>query len=197
MTKHIFSFLLLMGMISSATAGNGEVMSQLSVNTSESKVEWTARKVTGKHTGTVDVKSGKVTMNDGIMTGAAITMDMTSVVVTDLSGSGKSKLEGHLHSDDFFAVDKFPTATLSTTSVKALDEGDYQITADLTIRGITHPITFNATVIPDGKVFRAMANLVVDRTLYDVKYGSGKFFDDLGDSTIYDEFDLKISLVLE
>ncbi len=196
MTKHILTFLFFVGMISSAQAEHDD-LSQLIVKISDSKVEWTARKVTGKHTGTVAIKSGKVAMNDGIMTGASITMDMTSIAVTEMNDPSKSKLEGHLRSDDFFAVDKFPTATLKTTSVVALDEGDYQITADLTIRGITHPITFDATVIPDGKVYRAMAHLVVDRTLYDVKYGSGKFFDDLGDSTIYDEFDLNVSLVLE
>ncbi len=167
------------------------------VITSASKVEWTARKVTGKHTGSVGVKEGKIEMNDGILTKASVTIDMTTINVSDMSGGGKTKLEGHLKSDDFFGVDQYPTATLVTTSVISLNEGDYKVTADLTIRGITHPITFDAQIMPDGKQYSAIANLVVDRTLYDVKYRSGKFFNDLGDSTIYDNFDLAISLTIE
>ncbi len=167
------------------------------VITTSSKVEWTARKVTGKHTGTVNIKEGKIEMNDGILTKASVTIDMTTILDTDLSGSSKTKLEDDLKSDNFFGVAKFPTATLVTTSIIALDEGDYKVTANLTIRGITHPITFDALVIPDGKQYRAKATLVVDRTLYDIKYRSGKFFDDLGDSTIYDDFDLAISLLIE
>ena len=164
---------------------------------STSEVKWTARKVTGKHTGTVSIKEGKVEMNDGMLTNASVTIDMTSIAVDELTGNSKTKLEGDLKSDAFFGVDKYPTASLVTTSIIPMDEGDYRIKANLTSRGITHPITFDAQVIPDGKKYRAMAKLVVDRTLYDVKYGSGKFFDNLGDSTIYDDFDLAISLMIE
>lgn len=169
----------------------------LNVVTTESTVQWTARKVTGKHTGQVNIREGKVHMTEGQLKKAEITIDMSSITVTDLSGNGKAKLENHLKSDDFFGVEKFPSASLVTTSITPVGEEDYTITADLTIRGITHPITFDAQIIPDGKKYIAKAHLVVDRTLYDVKYRSGKFFADLGDSTIYDEFDLDISLTIE
>jgi polyisoprenoid-binding protein YceI len=169
----------------------------LNVVTTESTVQWTARKVTGKHTGQVNIREGKVHMTEGHLTKAEITIDMSSITVTDLSGNGKAKLENHLKSDDFFGVEKFPSASLVTTSVTPVGEEDYTITADLTIRGITHPIKFDARIIPDGKKYIANAHLIVDRTLYDVKYRSGKFFADLGDSTIYDEFDLDISLTIE
>ena len=196
MTRFILATLFITGLTFAGKAHNVD-QGTLKVNATDSKVEWTARKVTGKHTGTVKIKNGQVEINDGILTKATVTMDMTSIANSDLSGQYKTKLEGHLRSDDFFFFYKFPTASLKTTTVVAKSEGDYRITADLTIRGITHPITFDAQVVPDGNKYRAMANLVVDRTLYDVKYGSGKFFDDLGDTTIYDDFDLAISLVIE
>ena len=196
MSKYILAILLVSLFTLHAVAEDG-TKDELTINTTESIIQWTARKVTGKHTGTVSVKEGKVEMNDGIMTKANITIDMTSITVEELTGKSKTDLEGDLKSDRFFGVEKFPTASLVTTSVIGIDEGDYRITANLTIRGITHPITFDAQVIPDGKKYRARANLVVDRTLYEVRYGSGKFYDDLGDATIYDDFDLKISLTIE
>ncbi len=196
MTKTLLSFLFVAGIATIAIAGETP-KSEHKVNTTDSKIEWTARKVTGKHIGTVAIKEGKVEIKDGMLTKASITIDMTTIIVEELSSQGKAKLEGHLKSADFFEVEKYPTATLVATKIISLDEGDYTITANLTIKGITQPITFNAMVIPDGKKYRAKANLVVDRTKYDVRYGSSKFFDDLGDSTIYDDFDLAISLIIE
>jgi polyisoprenoid-binding protein YceI len=196
MPKFILSILLISSFATMALA-NEVPLTELKVIPAESKVQWTARKVTGKHTGMVNVRDGVVHITDGMLTKAHISIDMTSIIVTDLSGNSKTKLEGHLKSDDFFGVDKYPTAVLMTTSVTALSDEDYRITADLTIRGITHPITFDAHLIPNGKKYIANANLVIDRSLYEVKYRSGKFFDDLGDATIYDEFDLAIALTIE
>jgi len=196
MPKSILSILFASCFVTLVLA-NEAPLTELNVIPSESKVEWTARKVTGKHTGMVNIKEGIVHLTDGKLTKAHITIDMTSIIVTDLSGNSKTKLEGHLKSEDFFGVDKYPTASLITTSVIAVSDEDYRITADLTIRGITHPITFDAHLIPNGKKYVAHANLVIDRSLYDVKYRSGKFYDDLGDATIYDEFDLAITLAIE
>ena len=115
---------------------------------------------------------------------------MSSIIVTDLQGGSKAKLEGHLKADDFFGVEKHKTAKLVFTNISGKGKGLYTVTADLTIKGITKPITFDITV----KGNTASTTLKVDRTKYDIKYGSGSFFSDLGDKTINDEFELKVNL---
>jgi polyisoprenoid-binding protein YceI len=108
-----------------------------------------------------------------------------------LQGGGKGKLEGHLKSDDFFGVAAHPTATIKFTKVVSRGvAGEYKITANITIKNITKEIKFNATA-KDGT---ANATIKLDRSDFDIKYGSGSFFDNLGDKTIYDEFDLAITL---
>ena len=109
----------------------------------------------------------------------------------DLDGKSKANLDGHLKSDDFFGVEKFPTATLVIKSLGEKGNGVYAVTADLTIKGKTESIKFDLTV---GKN-TAETSLKVDRTKYGIQYGSGSFFDNLGDKTISDEFELKVKLV--
>lgn len=160
------------------------------VKVSESTVTWKAYKVTGSHTGTVDLKSGALMFEDGKLSGGEFEVDMTSLVSTDLEGEYKGKLEGHLKSDDFFGVEKFPTSSIVFKNIKATGKNSYEVTGDLTVKGITKPVTFDVSVYGS----KATATLKVDRAQYDVKYGSGSFFDDLGDKTIYDEFDLVVDL---
>lgn len=160
------------------------------VNVEKSTVTWKAYKVTGSHTGTVDLNSGALEFDNGTLSGGAFEVNMTSLVSTDLEGEYKGKLEGHLKSDDFFSVADHPTAAIVFTSVKATGKNSYEVTGDLTIKGITKPITFDLSVYGS----KATANLKVDRAQYDVRYGSGSFFEDLGDKTIYDEFDLVVDL---
>jgi polyisoprenoid-binding protein YceI len=115
---------------------------------------------------------------------------MTSLTSTDLEGEWKEKLDGHLKSDDFFGVESHPSASLVFTSVTASSKNSYDVTADLTIKGITNPINFTLGVYGN----KANATLKIDRAQYDIKYGSGSFFDNLGDKAIYDEFDLVVDL---
>ena len=132
-------------------------------------------------------------MDGSKLTGGSFVIDMTSLEVKDLAaGSGKEKLEGHLNSGDFFATDMHKVATLNITKVspKGMD-GEYMVTGDLTIKGITKPISFE-TSIGAGS---AKANIKIDRTKYDIKYRSGNFVEDLGDKLIYDNFDLAVNLV--
>jgi len=194
MSKFIFSVLFTISALI-AHAGNPGDGTSIKVKTSESLVAWTAKKVTGKHNGTVAIKEGQLNINDGILTGGSFVIDMTSITVLDLQGGGKTKLENHLKSNDFFNVDTFTTATLVVTEAKAKSDGQYDIKADLTIKGITHPIEFTAIVKPEGNSYKATADIKVDRTLYDVRYGSEKFFPGIGDSMIFDEFDLSVTLV--
>ena len=160
------------------------------VKTDESTVIWKAYKVTGSHTGTIALKSGSLEFDGDKLTGGEFTVDMTTINTTDLEGGMKGKLDGHLNSDDFFATASNPTSTLVFTRVEASGKNSYKVTGDLTIKGITKPVTFDVAVYGS----KATATLRVDRAQYNVKYGSGSFFDNLGDKTIYDEFDLVVDL---
>ena len=117
-------------------------------------------------------------------------IDMTTIVCTDLSGKGKASIEGHLKSDDFFSVDKFPTASLTILDVKKKGLGQYQVNANITIKGMTQEIMFDAEI----KEKTAKAKLVIDRTEFGIIYKSGNFFEELADKAIYDEFEMSIEL---
>lgn len=161
------------------------------VDVAKSKISWVGKKVTGSHEGTVSLKEGSLEFKGKKLTGGTFTVDMNSIQVTDLkAGQGKEKLEGHLKADDFFGTEKFPTAKLHFTKVAAKQNGVYAVTADLTLKGITKPITFDITV--NGN--KATSALKIDRTKFDIKYGSGSFFDSLGDKAINDEFELAVEL---
>ncbi|SFD55926.1 YceI-like domain-containing protein [Algibacter lectus] len=160
------------------------------IKTESSKVVWKGYKVTGSHEGTIDIKSGALDFDGDKLIGGNITIDMTTLVSTDLEGEYKGKLEGHLKSDDFFGVDTHNTSTLEFTEVKASGKNSYDVTGKLTIKGKTNSVKFTISIYGN----KATANLKVDRTKYGVKYGSASFFDDLKDKAIYDEFDLVADL---
>ncbi len=151
-----------------------------------SKVTWKGYKVTGSHQGSIAIKEGQLTFKEDKLVGGEFTIDMSSIENTDLEGEYKAKLEGHLKSDDFFGVEKFPTATLVFKKVKSTGKNSYEVTADLTIKDKTNPVTFDISIYGN----KATANIKIDRTKFDVRYGSTSFFDDLQDKAIYDEFDL-------
>ncbi|WP_436516826.1 YceI family protein [Ekhidna sp. To15] len=172
-----------------------ETKENYKVSTEESTVEWVGKKVTGQHNGVISLQGGRLEMVEGQLVGGIFTIDMTTITDTDLSGGSKEKLEGHLKSDDFFGVEKFPTATFVITKAVPQGPGKYKIIGNITIKGKTEEIQFPATIEEkDGKMV-ASADLSIDRSKFDVRYGSGSFFDNLGDKTIYDNFDLSISLV--
>jgi len=181
-----------------AMAYSFSFLKTVKVDPSASTVTWAGHKVTGSHEGTIDLKSGSFELENNQITGGSFILDMTSIKNTDLSfGQGRS-LVGHLKSDDFFSVKTYPTAQFVVTeSTPAKMERSFNITGDLTIKGTTHPISFVAQLETTKKGVVCTAQLKVDRTLYDVKYGSGKFFSDLGDKMIDDEFDINIRLISE
>lgn len=160
------------------------------IDTGKSKITWKGYKVTGSHEGTITLKNGALLFEGEKLTGGAFTVDMTTITSTDLSGKYKEKLNNHLKSDDFFGVKNYPTATLKIKNARATGKNAYEVTGVLTIKEKTHPITFDMSVYGS----KATASLKVDRSKYDVRYGSGSFFDNLGDKTIYDEFDLVVDL---
>lgn len=161
-----------------------------------SSVEWTATKVVGGgHNGTVDISQGTLEINGSTLKGGSFVIDMTSIDCQDLEGQWKEKFESHLKSDDFFAVDTYKTATLTITKVKSKSEGKYDVTGDFTIKGKTVSIVFPVELSLKKSKAIASAKITLDRTKYDIRYGSNSFFDNLGDKAISDEFTLDINLV--
>lgn len=160
------------------------------IQVENSKVVWKGYKMTGSHEGLITLKSGYLNFDQDKLTGGSFTIDMTSISNVDLEGEYKDKLEGHLKSDDFFGVEKFPSATLIFTNVKSTGKNAYEVTGDITIKGITESVKFDISIYGN----KANATLKLDRTKFDVRYGSASFFDDLKDKVIYDEFDLVADL---
>ena len=130
-----------------------------------------------------------MTIKDGLVVSGNFIVDMTSISVEDISGSGKKRLEGHLKSDDFFSVDKHDKALLSIKGSKKTDKG-FLVDANLTIKDLTHPIQFNMVSIEGGY----NADLVFDRSKYNVRFRSGSFFENLGDKLIIDDVVLSSEL---
>jgi len=166
------------------------------VNTKESKVHWTGKKVTGEHTGYISIGNGTVMVEGEKVVGGEVNIDLNSMVCTDLTNEGMNqKLIGHLKSDDFFSVEKYPEANFAITSMKMKENGEYHVEGNLTMKGATHKISFPASAtVEDGKV-QAKGTAVVDRTKWDIRYGSGKFFQGLGDRMIYDDFEITFELI--
>lgn len=160
------------------------------IDAAKSSINWLGKKVTGQHNGTVNFKDGALVFKGKKVAGGNFTVDMTSLTATDLQGEYQGKLNGHLKADDFFGTEKFPTAKLNFKKVVAKSANVYTVTGDLTIKGITKPITFDLTTTANS----ATTKFMVDRTKYDIKYGSGTFFTSIGDKAIADEFELDVTL---
>ena len=164
----------------------------LNANKTESLIRWYGEELTGKtHFGNLSFKEGQIELQDGLIIGGNFVVNMISLSVEDLSGGAKARLEGHLRSDDFFSVDKYPEATLKITQ-KAKFEGDVQkLYGELTIKGIKHAVDFSIILV-DKKT--ATANLTFDRSKYNVRFRSGSFFENLGDKLILDDIRMEVSL---
>ena len=152
-----------------------------------SNLQWEAKKVVGAgHKGSLTFSAGEFTYKNNELVGGSFVVDMNTLTVTDedMDAKGKAKLEEHLKSDDFFAVKKFPTATLKLKTVTKTQAG-YKAEGDLTIKGITKPVTVELLrTAAEGFA----STVVINRTQYDIKYGSGSFFSNLGDKAIEDNF---------
>ena len=164
-----------------------------------SSIIWEGSKIVGgKHVGTIAIEESSLTFNGTDLIGGSFVIDMTSIKNSDLDGGSAAKLEGHLKSEDFFGVSKYPNSTFHISDVKPGDEADeYHVTGDLTIKSTTLPITFPVVISWDADRAIAKAKISVDRADFDVRFGSGRFFDGLGNKAIKDEFTLDITLVSE
>ncbi len=186
--KTTFFTAILAVVVTSASASTNPI--KKTINVKESAISWTGKKVLGQHNGTLELKSGTLEMDGDQLVGGTFTVDMTSLTVTDLeSGKGKEKLEGHLKSDDFFGIEAHPTATFVITDAVPSGSG-YSVVGDLTIKGITQSIKIMMNVTSST----ASTTFEVDRTKYNVRYGSSSFFDNLKDNAIDDNFELAVTL---
>lgn len=190
--KRVNYILSLVAIIAITFSANAQTYN---IDQNSSKVSWVGKKVTGSHNGDIKIKSGTLEFKKKQLSGGTILIDMTTINTLDLSGESKGQLEGHLKSDDFFGVSKFPTAKIVITKVVPQGPGKYKITGDLTIKGTSKEIKFIANLDQSGNGVSGSADLTVDRSEYNIKYGSGSFFDNLGDKTIYDDFELTVNLV--
>lgn len=178
--------LALIVLVSTATV-NAQVKK---IDVAKSKIEWLGKKVTGQHNGIVNFESGSLTFKKTKLTAGNFIVNMNSLTATDITGEYKDKLDGHLKADDFFGTEKFPKSTLVFKKVAVKSVNVYNVTADLTIKGITKPVSFDLAVNGNS----ATTTFNVDRTKYDIKYGSKSFFGSIGDKAISDEFELKVEL---
>jgi len=210
--SYLLIFCLFLGLMSFAqTEAKTEVKTKSSdVIAESSRIMWTGYKPLGEHKGELSVQKGKLKFQENVLAGGEVTIDMTSLTCTDIEDEAQNgKLVGHLKSPDFFNTVEHGTATLKIKKVVPYGSFDtqsdkstgelYKVVADLTIKGITKEIKFKSNVynyIDGGDYVSAVARITLDRTDFDIQYGSGSFFDSLGDQLIYDEFDLSVSLMV-
>lgn len=209
----LFSLAIVAGLIASCGGPQGEKAETseaqevsvksgditLQVDRVSSNVEWVGAKPTGQHNGIVDLQGGELMLSDGSIVGGNFTIDMNSIKNMDLtSEEDNAKLVGHLKSSDFFDVEKYPTAVFQITSVEPLTgnaEANHNITGNLTMKDVTKSITFPAMVtVNDNLVTATTPAFVIDRTQWNVQYGSKTLFKNLQDKFINDEISLSINL---
>ena len=159
------------------------------INLQQSLVEWLGEKIVGaSHPGSFNLQSGSITLTADKITGGSFVIDINSLK----SYEGIGSLEKHLLSDDFFDAGKFPTANFQITDVTYSDDSNFSLTGQLTMKGKTHTETFQATQDKANSTVTASLNL--DRTKYEIIFGSGKFFKELADAAIKDIIPLDITL---
>lgn len=166
----------------------------LELSSDKSMIKWEGKKVLGKHYGKINAKSGNIEFDGDKITGGMVVVDMNTLTVDDIEDADMNgKLKGHLMSDDFFSIAKNGTSTFKVKSTKE-NKGKIEITGDLTIKGITKEVSFPAEFTHKDNYASIKGKLVVDRTKFDIKYGSGSFFDNLGDKTIDNDFTLDLDI---
>lgn len=156
----------------------------------------TGKKVLGLHTGTIDITMGSISLDSGKINDGEVVIDMTSLTITDISDrKTHSEFKDHLWNDDFFSINAFTTSRLKIEHGELLANNEYNLSGHLTIKDITHPVAFRAKIEILTDFLYSTGEIVIDRTLYNIRYGSGKFIDNLGDKLIHDDFVLQFKLI--
>lgn len=162
-----------------------------------STIAWNAQKRVGaKHHGTVAAQEGAFVAEQGQIVGGTIFVDMNTIADLDLTDEKfNTMLVNHLKSEDFFAIETYPSATFTISSVTKIDAGTYDVTGNMTMKGKEQEISFPAIFVNTETGMQVTGTATLDRTLWDVRFGSDKFFDNLGDGLIEDEFTLTFDLM--
>jgi polyisoprenoid-binding protein YceI len=156
-----------------------------------SKVEWLAKKLAGQHNGTLVFKEGQLDFDGDSLKGGFFVVDMQSIKVLDVTDPESNKdLTEHLKSDDFFSATKNNTSQFTIRKVEKQADGTYHLTGPMEIKGIRNDISVPMKVEKTGADVSAKGKVTLDRTKWDIKYRSGKFFPEIGDKMIYDNFDI-------
>lgn len=168
------------------------------VNKENSTIEWIGRKVTGAHNGTIDVKEGNFTFGEGKPVSGKFIIDTRAIKILDIEDAEtNTQFANHLASDDFFNSEQFPEAYFEITHAEPGAENLYYVKGDLTIKGITHPIDTSLEITKTDNTAVLKSKIVIDRTKFNIKFRSSNFLTNLGDTLIYNNFDLNIHLVAE
>jgi polyisoprenoid-binding protein YceI len=160
------------------------------IDPSKTNIEWVAKKIMDEYRGSIKLKQGRLIFKKSKLKSGSFVVDMNSIIATDQQGRYIGFLNGHLKSEDFFSTDKYKTSNMVFKRIADNGNGKYSITADLTIRDITQPVNFDVLITGNT----ATANIKIDRTKYGIVYGSGSFFENLGDKLIEDIFQLNVKL---
>jgi polyisoprenoid-binding protein YceI len=171
-------------------------MAHFKIQKSSSTVNWTGKKVLGLHTGSINIADGFIEITDNLIKSGEIQIDMASIVITDIEDKKThDDFLAHLKNDDFFAVDTFKIAKLVVSGSEKTANNKLKVDGMLTIKDISHPVSFTASVEIFTDFLHSLGEIVIDRTLYNIRYGSGKFLQNLGDNLIHDDFVLQFKLV--
>ena len=153
-----------------------------------SNIDWKGGKITGTHNGTIAIKSGEFSLNEGKLVAGKFVVDTTDIKVLDITDPAtNAQFIGHLKSNDFFASGEYPEASFEITAVK-----NNHIEGNLTIKGIRRTIGFDADIHVAGDTLTALGEMIIDRTQFGMKFRSGNFFKDLGETLIYNDFELNV-----
>lgn len=164
----------------------------------QSTIDWVGRKVTGAHNGTIAIQEGTLLFTNDQLSGGRFVIDTRSITILDVTDPAtNAQFAGHLASDDFFSSAHYPEAVFKISLVEPRGEGSYHVVGELTIKGITHPVGFDAQVNRTGDRVAASGKITVDRTKFGIRFRSGNFFQNLGDNLIYNTFDLNTRLVAQ
>jgi rhodanese-related sulfurtransferase/polyisoprenoid-binding protein YceI len=171
------------------------------LNLETSRLEWTGRNLMSAHCGTIKLRAGHIEVREGRPVGGAFTIDMDSIQNLDIQDPKmREVLIWHLKSDDFFDVQRFPVAEFQLSKITALPNArlgspNFEVTGTLTLKGVSNEVTFPAMLAPgaDGSL-AADAHFDIDRTRWNVLYGSGKFYEKLGKHLANDEISLALKL---
>ncbi|MBT5808180.1 YceI family protein [Candidatus Uhrbacteria bacterium] len=171
------------------------------LNTEEASVEWSAsKKVGAEHFGTINVTTGEVVVEGGVVTGGAVVIDMSTIVSLDLPEDSRGGLQEHLMSADFFNVEAFPVASFTITGgsvLEGIEDANYRLDGSMTIKGESVEMSVPVMLeVEEGEISLA-GEMEIDRTKFGITYGSGSFFDNLGDAVINDVFGLTLALEFE